>query len=57
MNILNDRDNLFLLFHFGIGIILMEIWFIKYILHCYLNDNVWWGNSFEWIGTVIGWVL
>lgn len=50
---LEDRDSLFLFFWLGSGILMIEIWFIYYILLCYLNDNVWWGNSFGWIGKLL----
>ena len=51
------KDSLFLFLWLGFGVFMTEIWFIKYILHCYLIDNMWWGNSFEWFGDVLGWIL
>jgi len=56
MNILNDRDNLFLFFHLGFSIILFEIWVIYYVLLCYLTYNMWWDGYVNWIGIILGWV-
>ncbi len=52
----DDRDNMFLFVYLSFGIMAIQLWGIYYILHCYLTDNMWWGNSFEWFGTVLRWM-
>ena len=50
---LDDRDSLFLFLWGASGLLAFEILGLYYILLCYLTDNVWWGNSFEWFGTIL----
>lgn len=56
LKVLDDSDNVFLIMFMLFGVMMLLVWSIKYILLCYLTDNVWWGNSFEWLGVVLNWV-
>lgn len=56
MNLLEDNSNLFLFMWLGFGALMFEILALKYILLCYLTDNIWWGNSFNWFGNVLHFV-